>query len=50
MEMIKPIAIPGDRWWPQKAKEEGVNIYIYIYSCNVRKERTERPNVGRCLY
>ena len=39
------IAILGDRWWPQTAKQDGDRISKQL-SCNIRKKRNERPNVG----
>ena len=41
----KTIAILGDRWWPQTAKQEGDRISKQ-FLCNIRKKRNERPNVG----
>ena len=41
----KTIAIVGDRWWPQSAKQEGDRISKHIL-CNIWKKRNERPNVG----
>ena len=41
----KTIAILGDRWWPQQAKQEGDKVRIF-YKCNMWKKRSERPNVG----
>ena len=42
----KTIAILGDRWWPQKAKQEGDKI-SKKFTCNmVWEKRNERPNVG----
>ena len=41
----KTIAILGDRWWPQTAKQQGDKISVN-FLCNIRKERNERPNVG----
>ena len=41
----KTIAILGDRWWPQTAKQEGDKISKkFLY--NIWKRRHERPNVG----
>ena len=42
----KTIAILGDRWWPQTAKQEGDKI-SKKFLCYVWKKRLERPNVGR---
>ena len=41
----KTIAVLGDRWWLQAAKqdEDGVSKQ---FSCNIWKKRNERPNVG----
>ena len=41
----KTIAILGDKWWPQKAKQDGDKI-SKRFLCNVWKKRNERPNVG----
>ena len=41
----KTIAILGDRWWPQTAKQEGERISKQ-FLCSIWKERNERPNVG----
>ena len=41
----KTIAILGDRWWPQAAKQEGDKISKNIL-CNIWKQRNERPIVG----
>ena len=40
----RTIAIQGDRWWPQVAKEKGDRI-IKQFLCNVWEKRNERPNV-----
>ena len=46
----KTIAILGDRWWPQTAKQQGDKIkgekMSKTVSCNKWKKRNERPNVG----
>ena len=45
----KTIAIPGDRWLPQTAKQDGDRISKH-FLC-IWKKRNERPNVGwRRLY
>ena len=41
----KTIAILGDRWWPQTAKQQGDNI-SKKFICNIWQKRNERPNVG----
>ena len=41
----KTIAILGDRWWPQTAKQDGDRISEQ-FQCNIWKKRNERPNVG----
>ena len=41
----KTIAILGDRWWPQTAKQEGDKISKQ-FSYNTWKKRNERANVG----
>ena len=41
----KMIAILGDRWWPQTAKQDGDRISKQ-FLCNIWKKRNERPNVG----
>ena len=39
------IAILGDRWWPQTAKQEGDRISKQ-FSRNIWKKRNQPPNVG----
>ena len=41
----KTVAIPGDRWWRQAAKQEGDKI-SKTFSCNIREHRNECPIVG----
>ena len=41
----KSIAILGDRWWPQTAKQ-GVDRISKQFLCSTWKKRNERPNVG----
>ena len=41
----KTIAILGDRWWPQTAKQKGDKISKQ-FICNIWKKRNGRPNVG----
>ena len=41
----KTIAILGDRWWPQTAKQDGDRISRQ-FLCSIWKKRNERPNVG----
>ena len=41
----KTIAILGDRWWPQAAKQDGDKISAQ-FQYNIWKKRTGRPNVG----
>ena len=41
----KTIAILGDRWWPQTAKQDGDSIRKQ-FLCKIWKKRNERPNVG----
>ena len=41
----KTIAMLGDRWWSQAAKQEGDDI-SKRFLCNVCKQRHERPLVG----
>ena len=41
----KTIAIVGDRWWPQTAKQDGDRIRKQ-FICSIWKKRTEHPNVG----
>ena len=41
----KAIAVLGDRWRPQTAKQEGDTI-SKKFLCNMWKKRNERPNVG----
>ena len=45
----KTIAILGDRWWPQEAKQKGQRTSERLL-CNRWKPRNERPTVGGCLY
>ena len=40
----KTVAILGDRWWLQTAKQEGVGEAKKV--CNRWKQCNERPNVG----
>ena len=40
----KPVAILGDRWWPQAAKQEGDQT-SKRFLCNTWKERNERPKM-----
>ena len=41
----KTIAILGDRWWAQAAKQEGDKI-SRKFLCNIWKQRNERPTAG----
>ena len=41
----KTISILGDKWWPQKAKQDGDSISKQ-FLCNLWKKRNERRNVG----
>ena len=41
----KTIAILGDRWWPQTAKQDGDRISKQ-FVCSIWKKRYERQNVG----
>ena len=41
----KTIAILGDRWWPQTAKQDGDRISKQ-FLCSIWKKRNERPNAG----
>ena len=41
----KTIAILGDRWWPQTAKQEGNKVSKKLLY-NIWKRRNERPNGG----
>ena len=41
----KTIAILGDRWWPQTAKQD-VGRIRKEFLCNIWKKPNERPNVG----
>ena len=41
----KTIAILGDRWWPQTAKQEGENRSKH-FLCSTWKTRHKRPSVG----
>ena len=43
----KTIAILGDRWWPQTAKQGGDRMSKQFLCINsIWKKRNERPNVG----
>ena len=44
LDSEKMIAILGDRYWPQTAKQ-GDSISKKLL-CNIWKKRNERPNVG----
>ena len=45
LESSEKIAILGDRWWPQTAKQDGDRIFKqFLY--NIWKKHNERPNVG----
>ena len=41
----KTIAILGDRWWPQKANQDG-DMICRRFLCSVWKNRNEYLNVG----
>ena len=41
----KTIAILGDRWWPQAAKQDGERKSKHFLS-SIWKKRNERPNIG----
>ena len=41
----KTIAILGDRWWPQTAKQDGDGISKQ-FLCSIWKKRNESPTVG----
>ena len=41
----KTIAILGDGWWLQTAKQDGDRISKQ-FVCSIWKKRNERPNVG----
>ena len=41
----KTIAILGDRWWPQTAKQDEDRT-SKKFLCNIWKKRNERPNAG----
>ena len=45
----KMIAILGDRWWPQMAKQDGDKI-CEMFMCNVWKKYNERLNVEGLYY
>ena len=46
----KTIAILGDRWWPQTAKQDGDRISRQ-FLCDIWKKRNERPSkCWRCFY
>ena len=46
----KTIAILGDRWWPQTAKQQGDKI-SKKFLCNIWEKKTQRraPKCRRCL-
>ena len=39
------MAILGDKWWPQTAKQDGDRINKQ-FLCSMWEKRNERPNVG----
>ena len=41
----KMVAIPGDRWWPQTAKQDR-DYMSKQFLCSICKNRNEHPNVG----
>ena len=41
----KTIAILGDRWWPQTAKQDGDRV-SKSFLCSIWKKRSKHPNVG----
>ena len=41
----KPIAILGDRCWPQTTKQDGDRVSTR-FLCNTRETHNDRPNVG----
>ena len=41
----KTVAIVGDRWWPQTAKQDGERISKQ-FLCSIWRKRNERSNVG----
>ena len=41
----KTIAILGEKWWPQTAKQGGDRISKQ-FLCSIWKKRNKRPNVG----
>ena len=41
----KTIAVLGDRWWPQTAKQKGDKL-SQKNLCNIWEKRSERRNVG----
>ena len=41
----KTIAVLGDRWWTQTAKQDGERISKQ-FLCNIWEKRDERPNIG----
>ena len=41
----KTIAILGDGWWPQTAKQDGDRMDKQTVLCNIWKNRSERPNI-----
>ena len=41
----RTIAIPGGRWWPKTAKQDGDRI-SNTSLCNIWKKRNEHQNVG----
>ena len=45
----KTIAILGDTWWPQTAKQEGDAI-SKAFLCNTWTRRNECPKCWRCLH
>ena len=45
----KTIAILGDRWWPQTAKQDGDRI-SKEFLCNLWRKRNERPKMLEMFY
>ena len=45
LDSEKTMAIPGDRWWPQTAKQGGDKTSNNNKNVIIWKKRDERPNV-----
>ena len=46
----KTIGILGDKWWPQKAKQDGDKVRKKKYVVNGKKKMYRTPKCSRCLH